>query len=165
MNKKPTYDAQRRRLEDTLVVIGTGVVAFGAWTLLKTVLLWVLYGNDVQRMLIDAGTDLPTIVLYIFSLIPLVFDLALRLFVGFSARAEGNGRHKGPVYLGVAALFALSSALSVGSAAWLLLAWEADLIDTVITIVIEATQLALLVQLIVCSVRLRRMNKEDGQAM
>lgn len=172
MGTEPTRQARIRRLQDTLAISGVGTIAFGAWSLAKIALVFLFLGGntnslllqlaseEASRQLIEAEGDAFAFAIFAFVIFAACIDLGMRLYVGLSARAEGHGRQKGVFYLVVAGLLATSSAFSIilaalGSVEFL------TLLDAVVSIAIEATSLGVLVLMISCSIRLRRMAKPE----
>ena len=94
---------QLRRDENTLMVVGSGVIIFGVWSVLKVLLLETTRLPEMMAeiRLEDLGFeelglgDLSWVVAamaIVFILIGLLLDLSIRVFVGLSARAEGKGK-------------------------------------------------------------------------
>ena len=92
-----------RRDENTLTVVGSGVILFGVWTVVKMVLqeinrfpeFMAELGVDELEFeetgLADMGLDpnlLAMAVAFTVVIIVYLMDLGLRVFVGLSARAE-----------------------------------------------------------------------------
>ena len=101
--KNEPNDIRIRKYRDTLVTGGFAIIAFGIWTVIKSIMeaftiLRPMLGNmsfedltQVQaeqlRELIDSNALFYT--LLIFVLFFLIVDLAVRVYVGLSARAIG----------------------------------------------------------------------------
>lgn len=100
-----------RRNQDTLIIVGTGVILFGVWSLLKTVFTLLLGMGDLYELIKKEGSSPETrIAAFIFVVLVLMLDLGLRLFVGISAIAVGRGKKSRFIFVGVALVMALSSA-------------------------------------------------------
>ena len=153
-----SQQARIRRLQDTLIIAGDGVIAFSAWSLLKAAIFLILTGRETIDELFGSANETITIIVIIVVGAMVCIDLALRLFIGLSARSEGRGKKKGPFYLIVAALAAIANAVSALSTA-LGMAFTLSPIDTVVSTLIDATALAALILVIYCSVHLRSLNK------
>ena len=149
-----------RRLQDTLVIAGGGVIAFGTWSLVKTALFLVLFDGEELPQLFFHG-DATLVVTYVAIGILLCIDLGVRAFVGLSARSEGRGAKKSPVYLVVAVIAAAVNAASA-IAITLGMVVVLSVFDMVVSIIVEATAIAALVTVVYCSVRLRRLDKASG---
>lgn len=142
-------------------IAGIGVIAFCVWSMIKTSLfLFLTEDTEVYRLFkIDEQVSLT--LLYVVVGVMFLVDVAIRAYVGLSARAEARGKKKTPIYLVVAAFAAVANASSgiltaIGSGVVL------STFDLVITVVIEITATAALVSVIYCSVRLRRLRKASG---
>lgn len=153
-----TREAHSRRLMDNLVIVGGGVIAFGAWTLVKMVLLFVLQSEQAIREMFQMELEFSWPVVVLGLAIVTVVDLALRLYIGLSAWAEGHGRHKGPVYLVVVALTILGTAMSVYID---VLTYLASPLDMVVALTIDVTSLATLVLLLASAICLRRLSATE----
>lgn len=156
-----TQEAHKRRLQDTLIISGTGVLAFSIWTLAKTALVLALIDERMLLSVVFLGAGIPLSVFYLVIGLFLLVDISARAFVGVSARAEGNGKKKGNAYLVVAVLAALGNALTaivVMSGAISTL----TVLDVVVAAAIELTSLAALAMVVYCAISLRRMGRATG---
>ena len=156
-----TQQAKKRRLQDTLIIAGDGVIAFSVWSLVKTALFFLLTKDELIREAFSIDESLPMTAVCLAVLVLLCIDLIVRAFVGLSARAEGHGKKKSPFYLVVAALAAIANTTAAITTA-LGMAVTLSLLDLVISVVIEITALAALVLVIYSSVSLRRLNRSSG---
>ena len=82
-----------RRLNDHIYTLGTGVIAFAAWTLLKFTLYCTVYQNVlVEEMRVDLPADSSVLQVTIIAVWIIVFlDALFQCLIGFSARADGKG--------------------------------------------------------------------------
>jgi len=169
-----------RRDENTLTVVGSGVILFGVWTVVKMVLqeinrfpeFMAELGVDElgfeETGLADMGLDpklLATVVAFTVVIIVFLMDLALRVFVGLSARAEGRGRPQGRLYLILAGLLLVLSGLSFVSYVITYFSHSEYVVDADAAILVELTSFITLLQMIISAVRVRRarrMEKERG---
>ena len=156
-----TEQAKTRRLQDTLTIAGTTVLAFSVWSLAKIGLFLTFIDESALRQLL--GIDAATLVIAVYVSLGIIalIDLVVRAYVGLSARAEGRGKKKGPFYLVVATIAALASAsslvgIAVGTSSAL------SPLSMALSIGIEVTAIAAMVLVIYCSIRLRRMSKTAG---
>ena len=90
-----------RRLNDHIYTLGTGVIAFAAWTLLKFTLYCTVYQNVlVEEMRVDLPADSSVLQVTIIAVWIIVFlDALFQCLIGFSARADGKGRRKSVFYI------------------------------------------------------------------
>ena len=102
-------ELRRRRI--AMMTLGSGVFAFGVWSILKSYLyLWV---NPV--VFDDIGVQYQSAVItafYIMYTFFMLIDLLLRAYVGMGARSMGMGKKKGLMYVIVLSLMLAVSALS-----------------------------------------------------
>ncbi len=160
MSAEMTPQARIRRLQDMLAIAGTGILAFSAWTLLKTILFFFVYDEQAQRQIFQINDEMSMETFYIAFIIIALIDLAIRVYVGMSARGESKGKRKGVLYLIVAAFIAIGS---VSSIVLILLGNSSSpsMFDLIMTAVIEVTSFAILMLMIICAVRLRRLSKSS----
>ena len=169
-----------RRDENTLTVVGSGVILFGVWTVVKMVLQEInrfpefmaeLGADELgfeETGLADMGLDpklLATVVAFTVVIIVYLMDLGLRVFVGLSARAEGRGRPQGRLYLILAGLLLVLSGLSFVSYVITYFSHSEYVVDADAAILVELTSFITLLQMIISAVRVRRarrMEKERG---
>lgn len=102
-------ELRRRRI--AMMTLGSGVFAFGVWSILKSYLyLWV---NPVVFDDIDVQYQSAVIIaFYIMYTFFMLIDLLLRAYVGMGARSMGMGKKKGLMYMIVLSLMLAVSALS-----------------------------------------------------
>lgn len=152
-------DATVRRLQNNLITLGTGVIAFGVWTVIKFILYCVVNSDDLQATVAQDDID------FFFS-IPLIgfalINLGICCTIGFSARAEGHGKHTGPAYVVVASInvffYVAIIALDVA-----LLFFDTDSLFTVIiNFIIDTTSMMIMIEMIVSSIKLRNLRKQQG---
>ena len=169
-----------RRDENTLTVVGSGVILFGVWTVVKMVLqeinrfpeFMAELGVDElgfeETGLADLGLDpnlLAMAVAFTVVIIVYLMDLGLRVFVGLSARAEGRGRPQGRLYLILAGLLLVLSGLSFVSYVITYFSHSEYVVDADAAILVELTSFITLLQMIISAVRVkraRRMEMERG---
>lgn len=152
-----SQQARVRRLQDVLTIVGVGVIAFASWSLIKSILLFLLLDEGSQREMLGINDTIPMVAFYIAFIIVSLIDFVVRLFVSRSARAEGRGKRKRSAYLVVGAFLAALSVVNVALIA-LGMAQTSSLFDSVMGILIEITSASTLVLMIVCAVRLRHLN-------
>ncbi len=159
-------DIELRRRRINLSTLGTGVVAFGVWNVLKTILY--IFASPVSFINTEgAGAYGAVVRLIFYALLGLLLalDLSLRLYIGLSARAEGRGRRKGSGYIIAAAvLFAMTAAYYV--AAWVThsntrLENQAAL-DYYVSMFVDITAMIMLGDLLYTAIRARKLEKQMG---
>ncbi|MBQ8081830.1 MAG: hypothetical protein IJ240_08020 [Clostridia bacterium] len=144
-----------RKNQNTLSVIGLGVIAFGVWSVLKG----ILYAAQSTGTF-DGELEGPFEQGFFwgFIAIVLIIDLGLRLYVGRSAIAEARGGKKRRGYIVLASLMALIS--------FALFALSVALFPTsdvkgaaLVSIVVDATSCVLLAEMVLAAVRVNRLTK------
>lgn len=144
-----------RKNQSTLAVIGLGVIAFGVWSVIKSVLYAALNSGDLLNSLTE---NTERVFFWLLMGIVLAMDLSLRLHVGLSAIAEGKGRKKGRGYIVLAFLMALTSFALFALGIVLLRGSEAPG-AALVSLVVEATSCILLVEMAVSAIKVRRLRK------
>ena len=178
-------DIKIRKFRDTLVTGGYALIGFGVWTVIRSVLeISQESGDFITMMTYEGFTDAEvtslgemltknpqTIVILITILVFLVADLAIRIYVGLSARAIGlqkknkHGKEKnGIVWLIFGFLLAIIGAYSLYTT---LLDAEATLrvhsvIYFVVQVFVDATSLFITVELVITAIRLRCLLKKQN---
>ena len=160
VREKPSPQATLRRFEYALVVLGTGILAFGGWSIIKMVLLILLQDEEAQRkaFLIDPSDSL--ILFYIALAIVMCFDLLIRFYVFKSARKESFGGKPRNGYLVVTALMLLLSGASIIVIILNIPALDENTFDSFVSLIIETTSFVIQGMLIYSAVQVRALRKE-----
>ena len=151
-------ERKMRRYRNLLTVSGLGVIIFGLWSVLKTILLLFMKEGILSEIPDD------TFVRVMFFLILggiLLVDVLIRLYVGLSARAEGFGKKKGYGYVVIAILMALASLTSL-----VLIFFdtnEQSLWELIVSVIVEATSLVVTIELLVAAFTVKKLKKELGE--
>lgn len=162
---------KQRKDENTLVVIGGGVIAFGVWSVVRTVMEVILRMEELQGMSGMAGmTGLERlaaeIIMWVVVAILVGVDMSIRLFIGLSARSEGMGRKKGQAYVAVAGILAV----------FYVVIWLAEMagfhgseqlyLSQIAAMLLDFSSSAVLVELVFTAVRVKRARKlrKEGDA-
>ena len=165
MNEK--REIELRHLQNTLLTLGFGVILFGFWTAVKTLIVYYegfmeFWTEEMGELIEIMPWLLPFGAFMFFSFISV--DLLVRVFVGLSARSEARGRRKkGIVYLAWAFFLAALSALSIRAMIVRFLNHDETVWDTNVTLLIEATSMYILLHLIVTVLRIRHLEKERAK--
>lgn len=179
--ERAKIEKELRRNRSTLAVVGLGVIAFGAWSVVKTVLILTLRAGDPlenSEFAEGAFSEIAHIIFYAFIVLVLLLDLALRLYVGLSARKEGLRGKKSAKYIVLACLLAAmsvySSIFTAGTIGEMSKPKDAaastvedafnlrkgeGVEDAVVSTLVEVTSTVTLIQLIVAGVRVKQLEK------
>ena len=149
-------EAKIRRLEDNLITLGTGVVLFAVWTIVKYML--TLYSEGLRQA--AASYQEEGTAVYVISYALMMSDFLLRCFVGFSARAEGMGSKKGNGYILWACVLLFLYALSVLLEAVFFFFLAEDVLNMIITMFIDATSAFFTADLIFSAVSVRKLRSQ-----
>lgn len=158
-------DATARRLENNLITLGTGSMVFGFWLFIKTALTYVMLGAESEYNL---SLEENIIAMALVLLLPAI-DMLLRIYVGFSARAQARGKKKSPAYLFAAGFIIFYYTLIIIFEIVLTFMFMSGLLNMIIAIFIDITSVVFLLEVFISSVKLRRLNKqlnaENGGAL
>ena len=154
-------EAEIRKHQDTLRCSGYAVILFGAWSIIRMVMLRIIDPLKLDSMLTAAGmesdVDLETIA-FVSLLVLLAFDLLFRLYVGRSAIKEGRGEEKGLFYVILAAGYA-------GVSVWSDLFYLAgclfgdNSLKMVGMVIIDLSTCGAMIEIVISSLRLRKLRR------
>ena len=155
----------------TLAVVGMGAIAFGIWSLVKSILYFVLVEpiGDIISSNYESISDSKTeaiLVLAVTVLIVLLFvliDMRFRWIVGRGAMAISRGeREPGSGFFILSAILTLMDLselvmgiLSITGA----IPSEEDMIDRISRLLVDFTSVVMLIEMIVSAVMIRKLTK------
>ncbi len=157
-------EKELRRCSVTLVSLGTGMIAFGVWTVLNAV-LYFLMGQGLEVDAREYGAVsvlLVKIFTFIFVLLVTLIALWLHVIIGRAARAEGMGNRPRRNYLPLAG-FVLACNLvitAVSIAGFFLDSPEQGLLASLASMAVQLTSDFFQYKLIVTARRLRRLRAQ-----
>ncbi len=166
-----------RKYRNTLIVVGTGIILFGVWTVVKMLGSFFILKDETiaaMRKISHIGVDeLPDDALFYITLVVVMIImlviLAIRTYVGLSAISEGRGNKKHGPYLLLAVIMIISGVMSFFASFFRTAsetpmgAFSAD--TTVSGLIIELTSVIMLTEMVVSAVRIRKLKrpiKKDG---
>ncbi len=163
-----------RKNQDTLVATGNGILAFGFWGIIKTILYLIVRRKEfLKEFYIPAdetglGRDqIETIIVILFFAV-LVFSVLLvtwaHTYVGLHARSEGLGRKHSSVYLFIAGILLLSSVTSVCYEIWTIAAGSEDSWDMIASLIVDLTMIITIAQMIRAARKVKAYRKTHGEA-
>lgn len=150
-------EVKMRRYQNLLMISGLGVIAFGLWTILKTILLLFVKENTLAEL----PDSLARVIFIVVLVVVLAVDFLFRLFIGLSARAEGQGKKKGYAYIVFAILLAIFSLASV-----VLIFFdvgETSILELTVSVIVEVTSLIVVIELLVAAFTVKKLRKELGE--
>ena len=150
-------NAKIRKMQINLSTVGTGVVLFGLWTVIKFALTYFVLGNEDLGIIDDEQSFWVNAVIMAVILI----GFSIRCYIGLSARSESKGKRKSVVYLvftGIMIFFyILILAVEIIGAFF-----SAEyFFNIIISLIIDGTSTAFFVELMIYSIGLRRLKKQD----
>ncbi len=146
--------AIKNKIEINLITTGTGLMFFGLWTFIKFFLTIVFLGVEYD----DNTSDEVKLIATIIAIIAVAIVSALFCYVGLSARAEGKGKKKSVVYLIVNGFILFFHILIIILEAAALLFGE-NIFTIVVTIIIDATAAVLMLEVMINSIKLRKIRR------
>ena len=155
-------EKELRRKQVTLVTLGTGVILFGVWSVVKSLLyfrtnLFADLDTQVEPELLPYIKLATVVIVALFVLA----DLGIRLKIGRRARAEGMGRRQKSGYLVLAVLIVLFNlAVELFSIYFVVkkgLSGQ-SYIEYAVSMLVDLSSTVLLIELIVTVLRVRKLS-------
>lgn len=169
-------ERELRKNQNLLVCIGTGVIMFGFWSVIKGVMTIFLQREELIAMLEEVKASLSqeeveffapafTIVCIIIGIIVLL-DLLMHIFVGLSARKEGLGRGKGRhrAYLVFSVILFLFSTFSMVMQISSMEKSFAGFLDVIVPVIVDVTFMIMLIELIVVGSKVKTLKRKLKEA-
>lgn len=149
-----------RRNCNTLVVLGTGVILYGFWTIIK-IAMCLIFGVELfdEEDVAEFGPVGMTFLMIILVLI-LAVDVFIRLYAGLRARYEGTGKKAGKSYLVWCVWLILESAFSIFIVVPDIIDMNGDFIDTYLSVFMELTSLAMTIEVFIAGISVRKYRKK-----
>ena len=156
--------AKTRRLENNLVTLGTGIIAFGLWAFIKLILTVLFLGSAF----FEDSPEERRLAVMIATWVIAVLTLLMYVWLGLSARAEGNGKKKKPVYLFVVGIISVYGFVMILIEVFIIITKFNEIGDPFslfITIIIDVTRMIFLIELIYSSVTLRKIRRQAREGV
>ena len=161
-------ETELRRCRSNLSILGSGVIVFSIWEILKPLLVSLLVQHTEAAAPSDSlpfGLSPNTIaVLILAALLLAVLSVVLRLCIGLSARAEAAGKRRGKAYVILAFLiFALQvmGFLLMFLPFFLPRQTERALLDTAASLLVELSSTVITGELAFTAARFKKLSKLD----
>ena len=148
--------SKQRHYQDTLRIIGAGVIVLGIWSILRTLLLFSFDRRYMQVLTRIAGEEVPMIVVYVAIAMTMGTELVLRLYVGLTARADAAGKKKTILYLCVTGFMMINRTVALVDSVRHRATSYVGLDDFIAALVIDLTSLFALGCLLYFGICLRR---------
>ena len=163
-------ERELRRSQNMLVCVGTGVITFGFWSLIKGVMMLILYKDHLTELVEAAaspGVSAKTIydIFLVLMGIMVFIDLLIRLYVGLSARKDGMEKsirkHRGyPVFT---LILAVVSTISLVVDLVQFIEIFETVLDGVVTIFIDFTSLVMSIELFVGTIKVNNLKRKISE--
>ena len=160
--RKKDMEKKLRRSQVSLVTLGAGVILFGLWSVIKSLLYFRtgLFDDldtqvEPEQLLLVKLITVGLVALIVFA------DLGFRLKIGLRARAEGMGRRQKSGHLVLAALIVLFNlAVELLSISFVVkngLSGQ-SYIEYAVSMLVDLSSTVLLIELIVTVLRVRKLS-------
>ena len=148
-----------RRNQNTLVVVGQGIISFGVYMALRVILSALLEPARFTGGVVETDPFLAYIVVGIILLLFIGADMLLRLYVGRHAIREGKGQSAGNLYIVLAALMALIDLAMVVADVIGLNDHTRSYLEKIVTLISDVTIMVTTTELIVAAVRVKKLRR------
>ncbi len=158
LNKDPQL-IRLKKSETVLVICGNGVIFFGVWSLIKSIMSIVLYKGDLHQYMVQyQNAHMLRGLAYGMVFFILAMDLFFRFYLGMSASAEAKGKKKKKNYI-ILAFFMLFYTVFGLVATFFLLPDDISILTTITTVLVEFTSALTLLQMIISAINVRKIRK------
>lgn len=160
-------EKELRKWQNLLVDAGTGVILFAAWSVVRVNLYLAFLPisiKDVYDVADNLGINKTFFLVFMLVIVAaiLLWQLSIRLYIGLSATAEGQGKQKGYAYLVVAAVLFVANlqfnwqTYGVNQ----ILAGEGLSIEQIVSLCMEAAAMYVLIELLISGIRVKILKKK-----
>ncbi len=150
-------DQKLLKSRNDLVVSGMGVIIFGIWSVIKTIMYAILQMRPAWDS-IESELRLPVVIIAIlFVVIICSVSLLIRITIGRSAIREGKGGKSGKLYIALA--WVVLTFDVIGALLDLLSFGRSGILDSLAVLAVDVTMIATLVNLLVSAGRSRKLTR------
>lgn len=154
-----------RRNLNILVVLGTGVMMFGAWGVIKLIAQVLLGYSIYDPAELEELGPIGSLLFYFIMAFILSLDVILRLYAGLRARREGHGKKTGAGHLVVSVILILGSIISIIAVIWNIMTLTGEQDENFIGLFMELSSLVVTLEVFIASISVRRYRKKyPGEA-
>ena len=158
-------ERELRRNQNIMIIFGTGVIAFGVWSILKAGFYFLLSRDEFMRMLELSPLEEDRYYIAYAGIVGfLLLDLVVRLYVGLSARAEGKGKKKGLFYVILCGFHTMSAIVLLVSSIVESVVSRESILDMVVALVVELTSLLTMVGLIRACLQTKKLSRQLSES-
>ena len=154
-----------RRNSNTLVILGTAVIVFGLWNIIKVVAYSIL-GIPIYDLSDLEGVEAEDeqffmIFIMIILYITLAGDAVVRFIAGHNARAEGLGKKRSKAYLFFLVWEILFGIFTVGSVISEMFASPESFEDYYVSLFMELSSLVILIEVFIAALSVRKYKADN----
>ena len=150
-------EIKTRRLENNLITLGTGIIAFSIWSLLKYAMAFFFDPSYTEGL----NGIAKTVFIILIVTISLT-DVLFHFYIGVSARRDGRGKKKTPLYLVLTAVVILVYAAGIGFEIYQLFVTE-KYFTMAVTLLVDVTATIIFIEMFAYAVQLRRIRRQKTQ--
>ena len=176
MQSHAAMEKELRHRRSTLRTFGMGMIIFTLWAMLKPVLVALVISPETGRANVAEDLDalsnalaetgpIGWVVLALMFLFILMIAF-LRLYLGFSARAEGLGQRRGNLYVIITFLFFIIQAALFAAEVFFLMKTgtaEKSALETAASLIVELTSTVTTGELAFTAVTVKRLDRQLRQ--
>ena len=162
MQENDALQIQLRKNQDTLKIVGLGVMVFGVWSIVKTILYTTAQWSSItEEIVVPEANETIAKMVYIFMIaVTMVVEIAVRLYIGRSAIAEGRGERRRPGYIAVAFLIAFLG-LALTASAIVIPGIHIELnLELLASLFVEITSAVITFEMCWSAVRVRKLRRQ-----
>ncbi|MCR4838050.1 MAG: hypothetical protein K5897_03820 [Eubacterium sp.] len=154
-----------RRLENNLVISGTGLMAFTVWSFIRVLLFVYTFRDELMELMRQQddwdGDDIPFSLVLLVVVILLAIVALPSLYVAKAARDEGRRRKSRKAYIVLAMIMLIPQALGTINSITDIFVAE-DAFSATVTAIIDITVLAVFAETVTTAIRVKKYRKELG---
>ena len=161
-------ETELRRCRSNLSILGSGVIVFTVWELIRPILISLLVQktNDAAPAAVPALDLSPGLIAALGAAILglAILDIMLRFYIGRAARAEAAGKRKGNAY--VAFAFFIFAFQAIGLLVTVVQLFRSGLMektvmDTAASLLLEISSTVIMGELAFTAVKVKKLSKLD----
>ena len=171
-------EKELRHSRSKLWIFGTGVIAFTLWSIIRPLLI-LLFPTGAAGLAAEAESGItekldtiPVSPLFIalallFLLLVFFLVIGLRFYIGFSARAEGVGRHRGSAYVVIAFVFFAFQVLSFALTGYYLFKTkmsDSSVLETAAAVLVEVSSMVTMGEMAFEAVKVKKLTRQMRKA-
>ena len=147
---------QFRRCRDTLSVVGTGIILFSAWSVIKMIGLFLLNPENLTQTISESFQEHPNsvpestffLIVFVLIFILIALDVWVHFYVGLSAVAAARGKTLRPLFFTLTGILILYSSFTIMALLFSIYKGYGSVYEDIIaSLIIELTYLVMLIEM------------------